>query len=192
MSNEKGQFNSEKNFENESLAEAGKAEQERIGHDKERNNAEKGHDKETNESDARKEALELANSSEKESKQTEKADDHSPLERHGPTKRDKKLSYDSTMKEVRSHMSGPSRTFSKLIHAPLVEKVSDATGSTVARPNAILSGAVFAFLLTLGLYLIARMNGYPLTGTESIAAFALGWVLGLIYDFFKVMIVGKR
>ena len=190
MSNEKGRFTPENNIDHESLEEAGQAERERIGHEKERNSAEKGH--ESDASDARKEALELANSSEKESKQKEKAHDRSPLERRGPTKREKQLSYDSTMKEVRSHMNGPSRTFSKLIHNPFVEKVSDVAGSTVARPNAILSGAMFAFLITLTLYLIARMNGYPLTGSESIAAFVLGWAIGLTYDFLKVMITGKR
>lgn len=189
MSNEKGRFNTESGFNQESIKDAGNAEHDRLRQERERN-AEKGH--ESLENDARKEALELATTVEKESKQKEKAHEQSPLERHGPTKRDKKLSYESTMTEVRSHMSGPSRTFSKLIHAPIVEKVSDVAGSTVARPNAILSGAVFAFLLTLALYLIARMNGYPLTGTESIATFVLGWVIGLVYDFLKIMITGKR
>jgi hypothetical protein len=36
------------------------------------------------------------------------------------------------------------------------------------------------------------MNGYPLSGTETIATFIGGWGLGLIFDFFKVMITGKR
>ena len=96
------------------------------------------------------------------------------------------------MKEVRSQMSAPSRTFSKVIHNKTVEKVSDGVGATIARPNAILSGAIFAFVLTLGVYLLAKNLGYPLSGFETIAAFILGWMLGIAYDFLKVMITGRK
>jgi hypothetical protein len=96
------------------------------------------------------------------------------------------------MADARAHMSAPSRAFSKVIHNKTVEQVSAAVGSTVARPNAILSGAVFAFLLTLAVYLIAKNLGYPLSGFETIGAFALGWILGILYDFFKVMITGRK
>lgn len=119
----------------------------------------------------------------------------SPAERRadGPIgKADRDASFKATMSEVRTQMSAPSRVFSKIIHNKTVEKVSEAAGSTVARPNALLSGAVFAFLLTLAVYLVAKNLGYPLSGFESIGAFALGWIIGLIYDFLKVMITGRR
>lgn len=139
---------------------------------------------------AHQEALEQAAKVERLEKQR-KTHEISPAERRGPTKNEKKASYEKTMVEARSHMSAPSRAFSKLIHNQVVEKVSDAVGNTVARPNAILSGAVLAFLLTLGVYLVARMNGYQLSGSETIVAFALGWILGIVYDFLKTMITGK-
>ena len=88
-------------------------------------------------------------------------------------------------------MSPSSRQFSKFIHHKAVERVSDAVGSTVARPNAILSGSICAFILTLIVYVTARYNGYPLSGTETIAAFAIGWVLGMVFDYFKVLINNK-
>lgn len=89
-------------------------------------------------------------------------------------------------------MSPSARAFSKVIHNKAVEKVSDVGAATVARPNAILSGAIFAFVLTLGVYLIAKHLGYPLSGFESIGAFILGWILGIVYDFLKVMITGRK
>lgn len=101
-------------------------------------------------------------------------------------------SYNAKMNEVRTHMSAPSRAFSKVIHNKTVESVSGAVGSTVARPNAILSGAVFAFVLTLGVYVLAKNLGYPLSGFETIGAFILGWILGIAYDFLKVMITGRK
>ena len=84
------------------------------------------------------------------------------------------------------------RTFSKVIHNPVVEKTSEVVGSTVARPNAILSGSVGAFILVLGVFLIARHYGYQLSGAETIVAFAIGWVVGIVYDFLRAMITGSR
>lgn len=121
----------------------------------------------------------------------------SPAERRSdtPLKRSaaaKKAAYTRTMQETRAHLSAPSRVFSGVIHNKAVERTSEVVGSTVARPNAILSGAVSAFVLTLVIYLIARHYGYPLSGFESIGAFIVGWVLGLLFDYFRVMITGKK
>lgn len=129
---------------------------------------------------------------EKESKKQEKTAEQSPVERKADNKSARKKAYDSIMKQTQAELPAPSRAFSKVIHNPVVDKASEFAGKTIARPNAILSGAAFAFLLTVIVYVIAKLNGYPLTGTETIAAFILGWVMGNMYDFFKVMISGQR
>ena len=143
--------------------------------------------------DLHREAMEKAASAERKTTEHEKAPPHEK-QRKGPvaSKKELEVSYNATMADAREHMSAPSRTFSKLIHNKAVEQVSAAVGSTVARPNAILSGAVFAFLLTLAVYLVAKNLGYPLSGFETIGAFALGWIVGILYDFFKVMITGRK
>jgi hypothetical protein len=119
-----------------------------------------------------------------------------PLEKKRDTpsqrKAKAKASYKKTMQETQAQMKPASRTFSKVIHNPVVEKTSEVIGSTVARPNAILAGSASAFLFTLALYLIARYYGYPLSGFETIAAFILGWVVGLLFDYLRVMITGKK
>ncbi len=184
---EKDNFGSHEAFDEKALAEHSKEHQERLREDRERA-AEKS--KETNADDARKEALEQASKVEHEAKR--ESHETSPAERRGPlTKRERDASYDATMREVRSQMSAPSRAFSSFIHAPAVEKVSEVVGGTVARPNAILSGAVFAFLFTLVIYLIARYYGYLLSGSETIASFALGWLVGLVFDYIRVLVLGK-
>lgn len=141
---------------------------------------------------ARQEALERAK--EREPAKAEQERPPSPAERRrGPlSKIERDASFNATMKEVRSQMSAPSRVFSKFIHNKAVEKVSETVGATVARPNALLSGAVFAFVLTLGVYLVAKNLGYPLSGFETIAAFIVGWVLGISYDFVKIMVTGRK
>lgn len=139
------------------------------------------------------EALEALAAHEKQAKAPER--ELSPAEKRNDrpiSNATKEASFQKTMEEVRSEMSAPSRAFSRLIHNKTVEKVSDTVGNTVARPDAVLSGAVFAFALTLGVYLLAKNLGYPLSGFETIGAFAAGWVFGLIFDFLKVMVTGRK
>lgn len=186
MSNERGNFsNPEQGFNSETLQQLGETRSEKLRENLERN----VENEPKNVEQARQEALEQATPHERKVNQRTE----SPAERRGPiSKKERNQSFDRTMTEVRSHMSGPSRAFSKTIHHPVVEKVSDAVGGTIARPNAILSGSIFAFLFTLVIYLVARFNGYPLSGSESIAAFILGWVVGLVYDYIRLLIDGKR
>ncbi len=142
---------------------------------------------------ARRETLEAVAKAEKENRKETEQSDPSPAERRkGPiSKQEREKAFAKTMDEVQSHMSAPSRTFSKIIHNKAVEKTSEIVGNSVARPNAILSGAVCSFVLVLITYLVARAYGYQLSGTETIAAFGLGWVVGLVYDYFRLLIIGK-
>jgi hypothetical protein len=140
---------------------------------------------------AKQEALEAANKAEKDAKQEE-----APKEKRRDTiserKSKQKANFNKTMSETQAHMSPAVRSFSKLIHNKSVEKTSEVIGSTVARPNAILAGSVTAFSLSLVIYLIANYNGYPLSGSETIAAFIIGWVIGLLFDYIRVMVTGKK
>jgi hypothetical protein len=108
------------------------------------------------------------------------------------TRQSKAMIYRKTMRQVQSEMTPVERVFSKAIHNPAVEKTSETLGSTVARPNAILAGSVAAFVAVLALYWLAKNYGYQLSGFETIATFIIGWVLGVLYDFFRVMVTGKR
>ncbi|MDB5177721.1 MAG: hypothetical protein JWO61_104 [Candidatus Saccharibacteria bacterium] len=108
------------------------------------------------------------------------------------SKKEAAANYKRTMSHVQSELPLPSRAFSKLIHNKAVERISDAVGSTVARPNAILAGSLVAFVFTLGLFLLARYYGYPLSGTETIAAFIVGWMIGLLFDYLKLEFTGGK
>lgn len=107
------------------------------------------------------------------------------------TKREKARAYKQTLIRVQSEMSTPARTFSKVIHSPIVEKTSEVVGSTAARPNALLFGAVTSFFSLSLVYAVARTYGYQLSGFEMIAAYGFGWACGLIIDYFKIMASGK-
>lgn len=150
---------------------------------------------ESNEQTAEKakiEAQELALSVEKGS--AEKKKEASPaVRRHGVvSKKEKQASFKHTMQKVQAELPPAQRGFSKVIHNPVVEKTSEVVGNTIARPNAILAGAAVAFFAVLAVYLTAKHFGYVLSGFETIGAFIVGWIIGMLYDFFKVMITGKK
>ena len=175
MSKEKDAFsNHEQSFDQEGLREIANERYKELA-----NEREKTIEKKENIDNVRNEALEQATSKEKPHK-IDNSRETSPRKKLGPvSKRERNASFNATMDEVRSHMSAPSRAFSKVIHNPTVEKISDVVGS------------VFAFLFTLVIYLIARYYGYALSGGETIASFAAGWILGLVFDYFRALIFGK-
>lgn len=101
-------------------------------------------------------------------------------------------SYKRTMKQTQNSLPPISRLFSRFIHNEVVEKISNFISSTIARPNAILFGSIFAFVVTLVTYLVAKSMGYTLSGFESIGAFITGWILGNVFDYFRLGITGKK
>ena len=142
---------------------------------------------------AKVEALEKAKSIETIKNIAEKSPDRESDSRRGPIgKTQLGESYKRTMKRTQQDMSPTGRAFSKIIHNGIVEKSSEVLGNTIARPTAILSGAFVAFVLSLTIYIIAKTIGYQLSGFETIAAFAIGWMIGLIYDYFRLLITGKK
>lgn len=108
------------------------------------------------------------------------------------TKAQRAASYRQSMRRIQAEMSPLQRNFSKVIHSPVIEKGSEVVSETFARPNAILAGSGTALVLVTAVYIIARTYGYPLSGFETIGAFTFGWIIGLTFDFVKVMVTGKR
>lgn len=136
---------------------------------------------------ARHEVLEQAETSQ--TAETEKpAAPETPRE---ITKDDRADSYRKTMEKMQSELPPASRTFSKVIHNPAVEKASEAIGSTVARPNLIIAGALGAIASVI-IYFVARHYGYVLSGSETIILFGCGWVIGAIIEYARVGFLNKR
>lgn len=138
---------------------------------------------------ARVEALKTAISVESASKKVEK----NATPRPGIiSKKQKNDSFKRTMARVQSELPVIERVFSKVIHNKAVEKASNIIGNSIARPNLILSGAFSAFLLTLITYWIAKRVGYQLSGSETIVAFIIGWSIGIVYDYLRLLFTGKK
>ncbi|HKX23605.1 MAG TPA: hypothetical protein VJM46_00045 [Candidatus Saccharimonadales bacterium] len=105
---------------------------------------------------------------------------------------DREASFDQTMEHTRTELPRALRPFSRFIHNPTVEGLSEFLGKTIFRPNAVLAGGITAFVAVLGLYFYAKYAGFALKGSETIIAFGVGWVLGMLFDLFKGMFTGRR
>lgn len=149
--------------------------------------------KETRTAEAKKEALNSATSIEHGNKSETAVKGASKPLRKGPIgRRQLNDSYKKTIKQVQKDLPLGNRIFSKITHNPVIEKTSDIIGGTIAKPNAMLLGSIVAFVLTLATYTIAKKTGYDLSGSETIMAFIIGWTIGIIYDYLKVLFTGKK
>ena len=106
------------------------------------------------------------------------------------TKADITKSYKKTMSEMQSHLSIPSRIFSKIIHAPVIETLSNFIGSTIFRPQLIIAGAIGA-ISSIIVYLIAKKYGYLMAGSETILLFAIGWIIGVLLEYIRAGFFSK-
>lgn len=100
-------------------------------------------------------------------------------------------SFEHTMADVRTDLSSTEQAFSRFIHIPIIEKTSDFIGSTILRPNAILCGGICALILVSVLYWLARYYGFALQGFETIGAFTIGWIIGIVFDIIHALLTKK-
>lgn len=188
MSNGPEQMHDSREKSNNETAELAAEKLEELGKEYEKNTEKSIEDIETQTEKARVEAIKMAVSVEKGGKRNEKENKPSITPRRSViSKKQKNASFKRTMKRVQDELPTSEKLFSKFIHNDIVEKTSDIVGNTVARPNSILFGAIFAFILTLLTYFIAKNIGYKLSNSETIISFSIGWAIGIIVDYLKAL-----
>ena len=92
------------------------------------------------------------------------------------------LNYVQTLASIQRKLSPVSRSFSKVIHAPIVEKASEALESNLARPSVLFGATWTAFIVGAIFYLTAHHYGYALSGSELLFSFIVGALLGLLLE----------
>ncbi len=95
---------------------------------------------------------------------------------------DQLLNYRNTLSSLQQRLSPASRAFSRVIHTPVVERTSEVLEGTIMRPSVIAGATWTAAIVGLIFYVVARYYGYPLSGSEMLAALLGGAVLGLIVE----------
>lgn len=104
----------------------------------------------------------------------------------------KDTAYQRTLSRTRRQMSAPSRTFSKIVHQPAVEAVSDTMATTVARPSGILAGGITAFIGSSLFLWISRHYGYEYNFLLFSLLFIGGFFIGLIIELVLRFTAKKR
>ena len=91
--------------------------------------------------------------------------------------------YRHTLISLQHRLKPSQRRFSRFIHAPAVEKISEKLESTVARPSITLGATLTAALVGGFFYITARRSGFALSGSEFIASLIIGGLIGLSLEF---------
>lgn len=86
------------------------------------------------------------------------------------------------IKEIQRHLRGSERQFSKFIHNPSVELVSDVAGATVARPSVLLVGGICSFVSSIIVIVICRYYGYEYNYSIGLMSLGGGFVLGAVFE----------
>jgi len=111
---------------------------------------------------------------------------------HYITKKIKAVTYKKTLSETRKNLSKPEKVFSKLIHQPVVESVSEVGAKTIARPSGILSGGVVGFFGSTLLIFFAKDIGFELPSSAFIVLFMAGFIVGIGLELLWSMIMKRR
>ncbi len=110
-----------------------------------------------------------------------------PRNNSHPQKEHKGKDFDNILEDATHNMPAYKRRFSAYIHSRMVWSISSILGQTIARPHALLFGAVFSFMVTIGVYLLSKNFGYSLSGFESIGSFLVGWAAGIVFDVLSAL-----
>ncbi len=89
----------------------------------------------------------------------------------------------SNLSYVQNKLKPAEKSFSKLIHQPLVRRVSETASQTVSRPSGMLGGGVVAFLGSLLYLFLAHRIGFAYNYLLFLLFFAGGFVIGITLEY---------
>jgi hypothetical protein len=96
------------------------------------------------------------------------------------------------LKQVRQHLPLPEKAFSRVIHQPIVDSISETAGKTIARPSGLLSGGIFAFIGSGTFLYIAKHYGYRYNFFLWAMFFVGGFIVGLLIEGLLILVDRKR
>lgn len=94
----------------------------------------------------------------------------------------KSLALDRTLTRIRRRLSTPEKALSRVVHQPAIDKISQMTSQTVARPSGLLGGGVVALFGSFFLLYIAKHYGFEYNFLAFFALFIGGYFAGLLVE----------
>lgn len=107
-----------------------------------------------------------------------------------PDRAAKQQALRTSLGQVRHHLSGPGKSFSKFVHNPMVNKVSDTAGKTIIRPSGTLSGGLCTLLGSGYYYYATKQTGYHYSFTIALLLFVGGFAIGLVAETVHKLLAG--
>jgi hypothetical protein len=87
------------------------------------------------------------------------------------------------LSHVQNKLKPAQKAFSKVIHQPLVHRVSESAGKTVARPSGMLGGGVAAFVGSLSYLVLAYKIGFTYNYLLFLGFFFGGFIVGVGIEY---------
>lgn len=116
----------------------------------------------------------------KESSAGEHKADNSSNHYYADQKQLKANAYQKSMRQIRSKLSKPDRTLSKVIHNKTVENISEVSGKTVARPSGLLGGGICALTGSVFLLYMSKHYGFQYNYALFFMLFVGGFFIGML------------
>jgi len=114
----------------------------------------------------------------------------SPRDRHPVmvTRHMKNMSFSRAMVRMRKKLAAPDKALSAVIHAPVIEQVSEFAAKTVARPSGMFFGSLFALIGSSVFLWVSRTYGFEYNYLTFAVTFIVGMALGLALEaLYKAM-----
>lgn len=111
---------------------------------------------------------------------------------HATQRELKDEAYRRLMGQVRRHLKRPTRSFSKLVHSPVVDSISNVSAKTIARPSGLLGGSIFAFLGSVVLLYSAKHYGFKYNYSFFFVCFVAGFLVGAFIELLLWFTWSKR
>ncbi len=90
--------------------------------------------------------------------------------------------YSRVLSKTQQKLNAPARTFSKFTHSPVVDKISNVSSQTVARPSGFLGGSIIAFLGSSVVYYYSKHYGFKYNYLVVFMFFAGGYAVGALLE----------
>lgn len=92
-----------------------------------------------------------------------------------------------TLVRTRKHLNKPDQVLSKVVHNPAVNKISELSEKTIARPPSLLAGSIAAFIGVSVLYYLSKHYGFAYNWLLIVLLFISGYILGYIFELATTM-----
>lgn len=92
---------------------------------------------------------------------------------------DKEHGFRTIMAHLYRDVNKVDHLMSRVVHHPVVERVSDFIGATVARPSGLIGATLCGIVGLLLIYLTAKNIGFSLSGSEMPLLLIIGFLFGL-------------